>query len=195
MATEERTFRVLVVSSSSRFNDALAGLMPESLYRPVMTVRSVSAAKRCLLEQEFDLVVVNEPLPDDSGTRFARDVSADTSAGVVLAVRAELYDEISDRLASQGVAVIPKPASVREVGLALQFARATRVRLLGVVQKQVSVEEKIAEIRLVNQAKWLLIDKFGMAEPDAHRLIEKRAMDSRMPKREVAQQIIDSCRD
>ena len=54
------------------------------------------------------------------------------------------------------------------------------------------MEEKIAEIRLVNKAKWLLIDKLGMAEPDAHRLIEKRAMDTRTPKREVAQEIIDS---
>ncbi len=54
------------------------------------------------------------------------------------------------------------------------------------------MEEKITEIRLVNKAKWLLIDKLGMTEPDAHRFIEKRAMDTRTPKREVAQEIIDS---
>ena len=41
-------------------------------------------------------------------------------------------------------------------------------------QKTASIEEKMAEIRLVNRAKWLLIDREGMTEQDAHRFIEKR---------------------
>lgn len=192
MAEIEDTYRVLLVSSSDRFNDALAQLMPESIYSQVAVARSVSAAKRLLMEQDFDLVLVNGPLPDDLGMRFARDASAGTSAGVVLIVGAELCEEISDKMAAQGIAVLPKPASAREVELALQFARATHRRLAHAERKQVSVEEKITEIRLVNKAKWLLIDKLGMTEPDAHRFIEKRAMDTRTPKREVAQEIIDS---
>ena len=192
MAAIEISYRVLLVSSSDRFNNALAQLMSESVYAQVTVARSVSAAKRLLMEQDFDLVLVNGPLPDDLGMRFARDAATDTAAGVVLIVDTEICEEISDRMAAQGVAVLPKPASAREVSLALQFARATHRRLAHAEQKQVSVEEKIAEIRLVNKAKWLLIDKLGMTEPDAHRLIEKRAMDSRRPKRAVAQEIIDS---
>lgn len=192
MAAIEESNRVLLVSSSDRFNDALAQLMPKSIYSQVTVARSISAAKRLLIEQDFDLVLVNGPLPDDLGMRFARDAAADTSAAVVLIVSGEISEEISDRMAVQGVAVLPKPVSTREVEQALQFARAMHQRLAHAEQKQVSVEEKIAEIRLVNKAKWLLIDKLGMAEPDAHRLIEKRAMDTRTPKREVAQEIIDS---
>ncbi len=84
MAEIEDTYRVLLVSSSDRFNDALAQLMPDSIYSQVAVARSVSAAKRLLMEQDFDLVLVNGPLPDDLGMRFARDAAAGTSAGVVL---------------------------------------------------------------------------------------------------------------
>ena len=46
------------------------------------------------------------------------------------------------------------------------------------------------EIRLVNRAKWLLISEVKMTEPDAHRYIEKQAMDLCVSKREIAEQII-----
>ena len=51
-------------------------------------------------------------------------------------------------------------------------------------------EEKIKEIRLVNRAKWLLIECLSMTEPEAHRYIEKQAMDLRISKREAAENII-----
>jgi len=46
------------------------------------------------------------------------------------------------------------------------------------------------EIRLVNRAKWLLISELKMTEPDAHRYIEKQAMDRCVSKRRIAEEII-----
>ena len=46
------------------------------------------------------------------------------------------------------------------------------------------------EIRRMNQAKWLLIEKQNMSEAEAHRYIEKEAMDTRRSKRDVACNII-----
>ena len=55
---------------------------------------------------------------------------------------------------------------------------------------EVTVEEKIEEIRLTNRAKWHLIECLSMTETEAHRYIEKQAMDLRLSKREVAENII-----
>lgn len=41
-------------------------------------------------------------------------------------------------------------------------------------EKTATIEERMAEIRLVNRAKWALIDKQGMTEQEAHRYIENR---------------------
>lgn len=58
--------------------------------------------------------------------------------------------------------------------------------------KQATVEDKIQEIRLVNKAKWALIQCLGMTEEEAHRHIEKRAMDERLTRREVANRILST---
>ncbi|MBR6822515.1 MAG: ANTAR domain-containing protein, partial [Clostridia bacterium] len=39
-------------------------------------------------------------------------------------------------------------------------------------------------------AKWILISEMGMEEPQAHRYIEKQAMDRGVPRLEVAEEII-----
>ena len=46
------------------------------------------------------------------------------------------------------------------------------------------------EIRLVNHAKWILIQNLKMTEQEAHKLIEKQAMDTRRTKREIAEGLI-----
>ena len=51
------------------------------------------------------------------------------------------------------------------------------------------------EIRLVNRAKWLLIEKQNMTELEAHRYIEKQAMDQCVQRKEIALQIIGSIAD
>ena len=57
-------------------------------------------------------------------------------------------------------------------------------------KKTLSIEEKMEQIRLVNRAKWLLIGELKMSEPDAHRYIEKQAMDRCVSRREIAENII-----
>ena len=65
-----------------------------------------------------------------------------------------------------------------------------RERLRRMEQNQQSVEDKIEEIRLVNRAKWLLIECLHMTEADAQRYIEKQSMDQRITKRRAAENII-----
>lgn len=48
------------------------------------------------------------------------------------------------------------------------------------------------EIRIINRAKWLLINEKTMVEPKAHHYIEKQAMDLCLSKREIAEEIIQA---
>lgn len=48
----------------------------------------------------------------------------------------------------------------------------------------------MAEIRIVNRAKWLLISELKMDEQGAHHYIEKQAMDRCISKRIVSEEII-----
>ena len=186
----DRTYSVLLVSAGAKFNDSLMPLLPGRLYYPVTVVQSVGAARRRLLEREFDLVLVNSPLPDDPGLQLAMDTCSDSSAGVLLLTRRELYDEVCDQVSDWGVAVLPKPISSQTVNQTLQILRANRERMRRMEEKQITVEEKIQEMRVINQVKWKLIEQRGMTEAEAHRYIEKQAMDTRRTRRDVAQEIL-----
>ena len=189
MSLKERIYSVLLVSASSSLNKSLAELFPPSQYSPVNTVPNVSAAKRAVSERDFDYVIVNSPLPDDDGLRFSIDAGGKNTV-VMLMVRPEQYPEFFDRAASFGVFVLAKPVSRSAMNQALDWLTSAREGLRRTEQKVLSVEEKMEEIRLVNRAKWLLISDLKMTEPEAHRYIEKQAMDRCVQKRTVAEEII-----
>ena len=63
-------------------------------------------------------------------------------------------------------------------------------RIAALEARAVSLEEKMAEIRVVNRAKWALIDRRGLTEAAAHRLIEQAAMNGRMTSADAARRIL-----
>ena len=185
-----KTYAVLVVSSSQKMNTALAPLLPETLYAPVEFASSVTAAKRRMLEQSFDFVILNSQISDDAGLRFAIDASGDRSTVVLMLVPDEKHDEVRETVGAYGVYTLAKPTSTTMLSRALFWMAATRERLGKLAEKTATVEEKMEEIRLVNRAKWLLIEQLGMSEAEAHRHIEKHAMDAGSTKKKVAEDII-----
>lgn len=192
MSLKERSYRVLVVSAAEKLNTALSPLLAEAQYDPILVVSNVSAAKRAWSEQEFDFVIINSPLPDDPGIRLAIDLSASQGTVVLLFVRAELHEDIFDKVVEHGVFTLSKPVPVPAIAHALRWMESARERLRSMEKKTLSFEEKMEEIRLVNRAKWLLISELKMDEPQAHRYIEKQAMDRCIQRREVAEEIIQT---
>ena len=159
-------------------------------YYPVTVTGSVSDARRRMLGGSYDLVIVNAPLPDDLGVDFAVEVCSESDAGVLLLIRGELYEETYYQVLPAGVITLAKPTNAQMISQNLRVLCATRERLRAVREHQTTVEEKIEEIRLINRAKWLLIECLHMTEPDAHRYITRQAMEQRTGKREIAEGII-----
>lgn len=192
MEFTERRYSVLLVSSSPKFNESMLALLPESRFYPVAAVSDVSSARRRLLESKYDIVIINAPLPDDFGTRLALCICENSGAGVLLLVKAEHYPDINGRVSPFGVLVLPKPASSHTVSQSLQLLCGTRERLRRMEQKTASIEEKMEEIRIINRAKLLLMEQLKMTEKEAHRFIEKQAMDRCVTRITIAQSILST---
>lgn len=111
MSLKERVYSILIVSATDRFTSVFADLLPEARYCPVDTVTSVSAAKRVLSEKAFDFVIINAPLPDDPGTRFAIDICTTKQSAVLLLVKNDIHADIHNKVAEYGVFTLPKPIS------------------------------------------------------------------------------------
>ena len=186
MRLKEYIYSVLVVSASDSFNTAIAELLPSSKYQPVVMVASVSEARRHVAARAFDFVIMNAPLPDESGTRFAIDCCRLQTTVVLMIARSDLYDKVAEH----GVFTLPKPTSRVILSQALEWMASACERLRKIKQKTSSIEERMEEIRLVNRAKCLLISELKLTEPEAHYYIEKDAMDHCITKKKAAENII-----
>ena len=191
----QHSYKVLIVSSSDKFVRPMLDMLPEKMFEPIETASDVAQARRKLLEREFDIVIINSPLRDEFGTKLALDICQKSSAGVLLFVKAEHYSDITSKVMQYGVLTISKPTSPSMIMQSVQMLCSTRERLRIMEKKNASVEEKIEEIRIVNRAKCLLIEQLKMTEPEAHRYIEKSAMDNGRTKKATAQGIIKAYRN
>ncbi len=185
-----RVYSVLIVSASEKMSRSLTQLLPEGRYSPVCVVKDVGAAKRTVLERSFDIVIINTPLPDDFGARFAADLCQSSSVCVLMLVRSEQYGEICSKVTPYGVLAISKPTSSQILLESVMLLCGMRERLRRMEKRAATVEDKMEEIRIVNRAKWALIEELKMTEADAHRYIEKQAMDRCITRRAVAEEII-----
>ena len=190
MYFSQQCYSVLLVSESERFRHIVTGLLPAASYAPILTVPSVSAAQRAALERVYDLVILSAPLPDEFGTAFAVSQCGNRQTVVLMLVRAALLEELRSQVADRGVFTLAKPTTREALTTAIHWMTAARERLRRVEEGAQTLEQKMQEIRLLNRAKWLLIEGRGMSEVEAHRFLEKQAMDRCLPKGRIAAELI-----
>lgn len=190
MIYDDRTYSILVVSSSDKFSELLSSVLTEGMYSPVVHAESVTLAKRELLQRNFDMIIVNSPLPDEQGINFAIDSCRDKSSVCLLIVKNEIFDEIHSRVIGQGVFVLSKPLNALILSRSIKWLESARERLRSLEKKASSVEEKMEEIRIVNRAKLVLIEKKGMSETEAHHFLEKQAMNNSVTRLSIAEKVI-----
>ena len=103
MVFQEKTYSVLIVSASDSFTNSVMPLLPMTDYWPVSTVGSVGQARRRLTDTEFDIVLINTPLPDDFGMQLAIDICSASGAGVLLLVKNDHYNDVYAKVVGYGV--------------------------------------------------------------------------------------------
>ena len=176
----------LIVSAGANANEYLARHIAELGYTRPVIVASGGEARRQMDARDFEVIVINTPLPDEFGHELGTDAVQKTRSGVIL-----LADQIAPQLQEYGVLVVGKPFTAVQFRQCVQIAASCYRRLDLLRVENDRLRDKLAQQRLVERAKCMLIEHRHLTEADAHRLIEKRAMDTRCSRSEVAQELIE----
>ncbi|MDO5142540.1 MAG: ANTAR domain-containing protein [Eubacteriales bacterium] len=183
--------RILLISSTQKSQNTLVQFLSTcGVQAQTVPAHSGAEGRRALLDGQFDIVLVNTPLSDEFGHELAQSAAQSSAAGVILLVKAEQADAVSDMMEADGVFVLPKPLSRPLFCQALHMVRALHVRLDGLQKENQRLQDRIQDIRLVDRAKCILIELRGMTEPEAHTYIEQQSMQTRRSKRWVAEEIL-----
>lgn len=190
----ENDYSLLIISKNNSFSDAIYHLVKEN-YSLIKICNSITDGARELLEYDYDIVIIDSPVNNDIGIDFAIDIAYKHKSGVLFLAKGDMYNEIYDKSYEYGILTIPKPtySKILLQSLKLLEASITRERLLR--EKPISIKDKLEEIKIINNAKLLLINNLHLTEDEAHKYIEKRAMFIRKTKIYVAKEIIDKYKE
>jgi len=180
----------LIVSCTEKGATFFSEVLNAAFIDQITVLNSAGEARRFLLEQDFDLVIVDMPLADESGENFSRNIASKSLSQVILAVKGEHFNSMAAVCEEDGVLTISKPVDREIFCLALSLARAASSKVKRIQAENAKLKQKIEDIRIIDRAKLLLISYLNLSEQEAHRFIEKQAMDLRSSKRAIAEGIL-----
>ena len=186
---DDTVHSALIVSASEQFEMLIKRSLMDVI--TVESRKSGAMARRYVLERYYDLVIINAPLPDESGEELALDIVEQCDASVLMVVPQDIFEDVLDRVTEQGIMVMPKPSPKGRIDKSVRFLVATQNKMHRLEAKVARAEEKLEEMRVVNKAKLVLINKKKMSEDEAHRYIGKLAMDNGISRGRAAERILD----
>lgn len=178
-AQETTKYRLLAVDCCDGLVDAIKFRALGGCISAVLRASAAQDIPAIVAAQKPDAVVIS----GGASAAAAIDAAERSSSAILL-----LTDDtaLPRRCIRAGVMT----AHPDELAAVLPALLASAERLRTLRDKTSSLQQRLDDSRIVARAKLLLISHLGMSEGDAHRYIEKTAMDSCLPRRDVAEGII-----
>ena len=177
---------VLVVTKDIKTSTLISAMLVPPMF-DVILAEDFNEARRLCTERVFNIVIVD--FADGEGTDFAVDISSCTST-ILLLAPTQFFDQLSYRVEPYGILTITSPFDQFYFYNMIKIAISVQYKCQVLSSQTIKLKEKMEEIRIVNRAKMLLMQNKEMSEQEAHRFLEKQAMDRSMKRIAVADEII-----
>lgn len=183
--------KALIVSSSEKDAMIINQLLVNEGFSRIITSSCGSEARRLIrTAPDISLAAVVSPLSDEFGQELSLMLSGEYQTGVILICENDISEDIAENVFASGICVVSRPISSNDFIEAVRLAAAQFEEHTGMKKESSEVLSKIEEIRLINRAKATLMKYLKFTEPQAHRYIEKQAMNKRQSRKETALKIL-----
>lgn len=184
--------RALIICDAPKGVDFFREFLMQNGCSEVTVVESGEEARRLLVDVDFEICLINAPLRSESGEELSIDIAEKNICQVILFVKAEYCEEITDHVEDYGVITVSKPISKQMFWSALKLAKVAQRRITMAQRENAKLQQKLDSLKTVSRAKCLLIAYRGISEEEAHRYIEHEAMDRRVSRLEIAKEILNT---
>ena len=195
MNSSLHTVSALLVSASEAQTKRIGALLTRARIVPFEHADSVRQALDLFDAGGIDGVLIAEPVAGSSGQELALQLKKRRCMAVLLLAEPTHADAAAALLEQSGVLVLPNDAPEALIVQTIRLLAAVRNQLEQMQHKTEKLEAKVADIRIINRAKLLLVQHLQMTETEAHKYIEKQAMNTSKPRRTIAENIIRTYED
>lgn len=195
MNSSLHTVSALLVSGSEAQTKRIGALLTRARIVPFEYTGSAQQALDLFDAGGIDGVLIAEPITGSSGQELAVQLKKRRCMAVLLLAEPAHADAAAALLEQSGVLVLPNDAPESLIVQTIRLLAAVRIQLEQMQHKTEKLEAKVADIRIINRAKLLLVQHLQMTETEAHKYIEKQAMNTSKPRRTIAENIIRTYED
>ena len=139
---------------------------------------------------EPDLVILDIKMPGMNGIDAAKVISDEGLAAVILLTAFSQQDLIQEASNAGVLAYLVKPFQRSDLVPSIELALGRFKEISDLKQETLMLQESLQTRKLVDRAKGLLIDNYGLKESDAYRYLQKKAMEDRTTMKSVAEDIL-----
>ena len=182
--------RALIVCDNEKGTLFYKSFLKENGIVDIVETENGPHAKRIIMDYDFDVCIINGPLAGELGQDLAIDIAEKNVCQVILFVKAEYMEEVTASVEDYGVITVSKPINKQLFWQALKLAKIVSRRLNMAQKESEKLKRRLEDMKLISRAKLLLIVNKNVSEEEAHKIIEKEAMDSRLTRVQVAKDII-----
>lgn len=179
---------ILIAGKNEQICESIAALLNGQELRTVNVTDGVHM--RCMDVSGFDVVIISTPLNDEFGLDLTAELRDKTQAAFIVLTKSEIADEVQNRIKFTGAFVIGRPCGKSALLQAIRFADVAGESIKRLEQENVQLERQLEDIRVVSRAKACLMQYLNLTEEQAHRHIQKQAMNMRRTQREVGEEIL-----
>ena len=129
-------------------------------------------------------------MPGMNGIDAARVISEQGLAAVILLTAFSQQDLIQEASNAGVLAYLVKPFQRSDLVPSIELALGRFKEISDLKQETLMLRESLQTRKLVDRAKGLLIDNYGLKEGDAYRYLQKKAMEDRTTMKAVAEDIL-----
>ena len=182
--------KAILICDSPKISESYREVFSKLKIEKIRICSTVSDARGRLMDEEFDIAVVNSPLRTESAEEIAINIAEKNLCQVLLMVKNDYLSEIKTHTKDYGIITIGKPIHMKEIQLAMEYIYVFQRRISIMKNENKRLQKKINEMKVINQAKLLLVEKEHLTEEEAHKKIERTAMNDRVSRMMVAKEII-----
>ena len=142
-----------------------------------------------LSRNSYAMAFVSAPLETEFGLDLAV-YAAGRGCGVIIAAAAKHCGEIAKKIGGTDIFILPKPLNKALLLQTFRYVSIARAQKLGLREENLALENRLRDAKLIDRAKCVLVEYLRISEADAHRQIQKRAMDMRVPLTAIAKDIL-----
>ncbi len=180
--------KALILSSSGETINSLVRIAEQAGFDD--TAVSDGRDIRDIPPDKYYVILSSLPFEDVFGLDRVTYINKFFSACQVVFVPSKVYEEVCGKLGGRGIMLLPRSVSEAAAVNAVRSVCALREQLDELREENAALRRSLDETKLVNRAKCVLIEYLRITEKDAHRQIQKRAMDHRITLSEAAAEVL-----